>query len=193
MSGELFQLHVQSYYMNSKQFLTFGVNFRVHITTKHYFYDCLSTLQELIFCKECRSSILCHFLQPNHFAFDSMVYDGNTQNLILIKITIDKNHKIHYDKIVSFIKNQKIQLKIGEKSGFFKKYELFFKLLIELKLVKTYTFQWMTNEKFEELINKSKKKIAKFSNDDQKLLQIFTFDINLINEINRATMFPPSE
>lgn len=188
----MFQLHVQSYYMNRKQVLFFGDQFRVDISRKHYFYDCLSTLQELIFCKEWSSSILCHFLQPNHFAFDSMVYDGDTQTMILIQITLDKNHEIHYDKIVSFIKNQKIQLKFGEKTGFFKKYQLFFKQLNQLNLVKKYVFQWMTNKKFDELIKKSNKEKENLLKD-KDLLEIFPFDKYLINEIDRANMFPSLE
>ena len=64
-----------------------------------------------------------------------MLYDGETQTLIFLQITIDKNHEIHYNKIEDFIKNRPGQLKIGD---YFYKYILFFKELNNLKLVKKY-------------------------------------------------------
>ena len=179
----MFQLQVQSHYLNNQNSLIFGDKIKIEILKKHYFYDCLTTLQELSFCKENCLSILCHFLQSNHFAFDSMLYDGETQILILIQITIDKNHEIHYDKIEDFIKNRPGQLKIGEKKDYFSKYILFFKELNKMKLVKKYVYQWMTNKIYDEIIKNSDKEKKKL--EEQTILEIFPFHKDLINEINK--------
>lgn len=111
-----------------------------------------------------------------------MVYDGEIQTLIMIQITVDKNHGIHYDKIEKLIKNQDFQLRIGEKKDYFKKYKLFFKELTKQNLVKKYVFQWMTNKIYDELIinsDKEKKRLI-----EPNSLEIIPFDISLINEIN---------
>lgn len=114
-----------------------------------------------------------------------MLYDGDTQTLILFQITIDKNHKIHYDKIEHFIKSnsEQLQLKIGEKKEYFDKYIRFFKELQNLKLVKKYIYQWMTNRIYDELIEKSHQEKKKLK--EPTYLEIFPFHKNLINEINK--------
>ena len=179
----MFQLQVQSYYLNNQNSLIFNDKIEIKIIKKQYFYDCLNTLQELSFCKDLGLSILCHFLQSNHFAFDSMLYDGKTQTLIFIQITIDKNHKIHYDKIENFIKNKPAQLKIEKKKEYFKKYIIFFEELNKMKLVKKYVYQWITNQIYYELINNSDKK--KENLEDPTFLEIFPYYKDLINEINK--------
>lgn len=107
-----------------------------------------------------------------------MIYDGETKNLILIQITINKNHDIHYDTLEKLIKSNDLQLKPGERKKY-EKHKNFFQCIKEL--VSKYFFQWMTNKKYDELIQKSDK--AKENMQDPNFFQIIPFDKNLIDEI----------
>jgi len=76
-----------------------------------------------------------HFLQPNHFAFDSLLYDGNTGMMVLIQITIDQSHALHYEPLIGFIEQD---LKWSLK--YYEKYFRFFGQL-NTDLVSTFVFQ----------------------------------------------------
>ena len=170
----MFQLQVQSNYLNKLFCLNLEKKMQFEISNRYYFYDCLQTIKYLTRCKNLETCILCHFLQANHFAFDSMLYDGITQTLVLIQITINKNHDIHYGQIEQMIKNQKL---LGD---FFKKYNDFFANLNKYHLVNKYVFQWITDQQYDVLVKRSDEEKKKL---EPGLMEIFPFHSGLIHEI----------
>lgn len=121
-----------------------------------YVKSCKEIIDEI---KRCQKSKICkvfHFLQQNHFAFDSLIYDGASSSVVLIQITVNKKHDVHYEEIYQFINEQP-----NEKSN---KYHKFFQALEENNLATTYFFQWMTDGKFDEI----KKKTDSFKKIMQK-------------------------
>ena len=169
----MFQLQVQSNYLNKLNRLRLENKMQFEISKIYYFYDCLQTFKYLTHCKNVGTCILCHFLQANHFGFDSMLYDGETQTLVLIQITIDKNHDIYYGQIEQMIQNQNIIL------GGLSKYNDFFANLNKCHLVNKYVFQWMTDQKYDVLMKRSEEEKKKL----EGLMEIFPFHSGLINEI----------
>ena len=176
-------------YLNQAKYLVLENKMKFLISRKHYYYDSFNTLLDMKICKELKTSVLCHFLQSNHFAFDSMLYDGETETLVLIQITIDRNHDIHYDRIENMIKGQSVQLTLNEKNAaYFKKYIHFFSELRKSDLVNKYVFLWMTAGRYQELVEKSNK--AK-KDLDPKCIEIFPFHSGLIDEIGRRNPYCP--
>lgn len=166
--------------MNEKPCLLFGEKFNFQIAKKQYIYDCRDAFNLLLTCKY---SILCHFLQSNHFAFDSMLYDASTKTLVMIQITIDENHQIYYEDIVSFIKGETLKKTKG--GDYYKKYREFFKDLQNSSLVDKYVYQWMTDRVYQKLIDKSNK-ARKDLGEKANLLEIIEYDKNLIRQIEKA-------
>ena len=58
-----------------------------------------------------------HLEQQNHYAFDSMLYDSTQKLLVLIQITINKNHDIYYDELISYINQEEPVRKLSKKGG----------------------------------------------------------------------------
>ena len=87
----------------------------------------------------------------------------------------------YYDKLEDFIKNRPGQLKIeiGKRKDYFYKYILFFKELNNLKLVKKYVYQWMTNRKYDEIMKNSDKEKKKLQ--EPTFFEFFPFHKDLIN------------
>lgn len=108
-----------------------------------------------------------------------MFYDAPTKTLVMIQITIDQNHQIHYDSIIGFIKGG------GPSKNYYKKYKDFFYNLKTSHLVSKYVYQWMTNKVYEKLIEKSEK-AKKDLGDDANLIEIINYDLNLITQIEQA-------
>ena len=170
-------------YLNREDYLVLENKMKFQISRKHYFHECLNTILNMKLCKEQKNSVLCHFLQSNNFAFDSMLYDGETETLVLIKITIDRNHDIHYDIIKNMIKGESEQPTLNENNeAYFSKYITFFTELRKSDFVRKYVFLWMTPSRYQELEDKSyqaKKDLELNSN----FIEIFPYHSGLIREI----------
>ena len=108
-------------------------------------------MQEIIECKQSQKCKVFHFLQQNHFAFDSLLYDGTTETVVLIQITINRNHTEQYEKLYKYI-----NLKPDQNEEPLDKYHNFFIQLDQSNLVQTYMFQWLTDEIYEEISKKLK-------------------------------------
>ena len=148
--SELFEILVQSYFLMPRgQKLKFG-RCIVEINELGYYYDCTQTLLHMVECQKAKKCRAFHFLQNKHFAFDSLIYDGITQTLVLIQITINPNHECHFESIYQFITEK--EEPTNENMN---KYQIFFMQLSELNLVKSYIFQWMTNKKIVEIEKKT--------------------------------------
>ena len=115
-----------------------------------YYYHCCQILQEIIKCKQSKKCKVFHFLQQNHFAFDSLLYDGTTETVVLIQITINRNHTEQYEKLYQYI-----NLKPNQNEEPLDKYHNFFILLFQSNLVQTYMFQWLTDKIYEEISKKT--------------------------------------
>jgi len=171
-------MNVQGYFLNKRTKLYFENDFFLNYEKKKYCYDCLDTFEDLQSCKEGKTGIMFHFLQPNHFAFDSMLYDGSINALVLIQITINSQHKIHYKRIESLMNG--ISVSLEKVPSDYKKYIQFFQELGRREIGETLFFQWLTDKKYEALETRSKKK-----NDAVDLFKgIYCFNKELIDEIN---------
>ena len=118
-------------------------------------------------------------MQRNHYAVDSLLFDGFTKTIALFQITINENHEIHYLDIIGFI-NKDYQMKLDDDGKRMKKYFDFFKEL-NPDLVKQFVFQWLTKMKFPAIEEKTKEKQYKLK--DGRLFFIFCFSDQLIKEI----------
>jgi hypothetical protein len=160
LNGNNFQLAVQSHFLNNKFSLTIDKNFIISDYEIKYCYDCASCIPDFARALEKSRSKIFHFLQTNHFAFDSMLYDPVTKTLILFQITINSNHDIHYDEIISFIKKEPIQIKLEQlktkMSQKYEKYFTFFREIIENKYVENFVFQWLTPQIFDNIVKTAK-------------------------------------
>ena len=114
-----------------------------------FYYDCNDCLRDIENCKNNEKCGAFHFLQKNHFAFDSILYNGIDNTLVLIQITINKYHTEKYEDIYRYTRKTK-NMKQPEN-----KYHQFFLDLTQKKLVTTYIFQWITNEKYDEIKKKA--------------------------------------
>lgn len=130
-----------------------------------------------------KKSIIFHFLQKNHFAFDSMVFDGKSKTLILVQITLNENHDIHYDEIISYIQNNPEEKKIHANKI---KYLNFFQDINKFKLVDTIIFQWMTNKKYKKIEDSAKIYNDKIKNHSKiNFFFISPYHKGLLDDINK--------
>ena len=175
--GWKFQLLVQTVFLKTHQKtgLNFGNSLFVQNYQSIYVWDCTDALN---FMKAHQGSYMFHFEQQNHFAFDSMLYDSTEKLLVLIQITINRNHDIYYEKLISYInqeepvrkfskkgeKEEKIEEekkhseKMGEeplKEEKKNKYQVFF-CQLNKDLVMNFVYQWMTKEIFQEIEYRTK-------------------------------------
>ena len=98
-SGLNFQITVQADFLNKKKEIYFR-ELKISERQKMYCYDCSTVLPYFEECMEKSKCIVIHFMQFNHWAIDSLIYDGNTKLLILIQITKERTHSEHYSDIV---------------------------------------------------------------------------------------------
>ena len=149
-AGDQFERLVQGTFLTVNNSIKLEVKkATMEIDEMVYVYSCEEIIDDIKECKNTNHCKVFNFLQNNHFAFDSLIYDGASSSVILIQITVNKKHDVHYEEIYQFI-NEKPKDKLN-------KYHNFFNALEENKLAKTYFFQWMTNEKFTEIIDKTDK------------------------------------
>ena len=143
---------------------------------KKYIYDCKMCLPYMQECIKQPMNMLFHFLQPNHFAFDSMLFDGKNKTLVFFQITINEDHEIHFNQIKDFINCQPEKIKHKEK------YISFFSEVKKQNLVTSYFFQWLTNKKYDAIIKKSKD----FNEIDKgTTFWVYPFDERLIDQIEK--------
>ena len=169
-TGTCFQLYVQFYYLNNLREFKFGNDLAVDLrdSEKSIRYDCLKSLPDIENCCNHKSSMLFHFADPTHLAFDSMIYDGITKSLIMIQITKNENHELKLTELNWAIKRKDTKIQTKSKNVHQKYYD-FFKTICDQNLVETYYFQWLTSKKFPKLIEKiektlKNKKKLKFKN-----------------------------
>ena len=155
-AGDQFERLVQGWFLTAEESVQLEIGkATMKIAEMAYVKSCEEIIDEM---KRCQKSKICkvfHFLQSNHFAFDSLIYDGASSSVVLIQITVNRNHDVEYEKIYHFINEKPIEND---------KYHKFFEALERNELAKTYFFQWMTNGKFKEIMNKTdsfKKKMLK--------------------------------
>ena len=164
-TGTSFQLHVQFYYLNNLDEFKFDNTYIVNLRSseKKNRIDCEKSLPDLKNCKKHQTSMVFHFTDQTHLAFDSMIYDGKTKSLIMIQITKNENHNLKFTQL-----NGVIKLKADKAQTQFKnvpkKYYDFFKTICDEDLVEHYYFQWLTSEKFPKLIEKIGKKLKTIKN-----------------------------
>ena len=103
--GLNFQLLVQIIFLNSNKEIgtRFGDNILISGYETFFVWDCYSALP---FIRIPHAKFLFHFYDPTHFAFDSMLYDGDQKILVLIQITINKDHDIHYQELMDLINKE---------------------------------------------------------------------------------------
>ena len=128
-----------------------------------------------------------------------MLYDGDQKILVLIQITINKDHEIHYKELINFInkeekkkrkkknkgqKNKGKKIEEEEKKNEEKiagkkkkeermnKYQKFFWNL-DNGLLNSFVFQWMTREKFPEIKKKTKKDLYELK--DNRTFKIYWY------------------
>ena len=89
---------------------------------KKIIYDCTMCLPDMQECIKKPTNMLFHFLQPNHFAFDSMIFEGKTKTLVFFQITINEKHESHFSQIKDLINCEPIQLLLYEKKQHNEKY-----------------------------------------------------------------------
>ena len=140
---------MQNYFLTSPQELKIN-KILYEIKEVGFYYDCNDSIIDIEDCKNNEKCRAFHFLQKNHFAFDSILYDGKTQALALIQITINENHTQNYEDIDRYMKKPTTADIKPEN-----KYHKFFLNLTQKKLVKTYIFQWNTNKKYPEIKKKA--------------------------------------
>ena len=201
-NGWKFQLLIQSGFLNAYRNigLKFGEGMLVENYESLYVRDCTAALD---FMKAKPGKHMFHFEQQNHFAFDSMLYDSTQKLLVLIQITINRDHDIYYDKLVSYInqeeqviklskkgeKEEKIREekknsgKMGEEQELRKeenKYQKFFCQLNNEDFVNTFVYQWMTKAIFKEIESKTKKNLIILK--DKRPFWIFCHHRQLLEE-----------
>jgi len=120
--------------------------------------------------------MMFHFMQTNHYAFDSLFYDGNTQMIALIQITINPAHKLPYEKLIGFIEQNPIVHEYHEK---------YFRFFGNLKnhLVSTFVFQWMTDQISDYSMNHTGNQIEVFHLADSREFQIYCVHHQLLKAI----------
>ena len=114
-----FQIAVQCDYLNKHRDLTFGGDKKISDYKIRYCHDCEKILPDIESCHKNKTQKLFHFLQFNHYGFDSLLYDGNTKMMVLFQIAIDRLHDLPYENLISFIEKK-------SENSFFKKYINFF-------------------------------------------------------------------
>ena len=186
LDGNKFKLAVQSQFLNNKSYFIANP-FIINDYEIKYCYDCLCCISDISKSLKEKKSKMFHFLQINHFAFDSMLYDPIAKVLILFQITINKNHDIHYEEIVKFIKHEPIQIKTfentKERRKLYDKYYHFFEEIIKKDYVQTCVFQWLINERYTE-IEKSKEVFNK--KEKEHKLSIYCYHQELLDEIMKC-------
>ena len=170
-----FQILVQSEFLNKKKCFIFEkmnlntfekYNMIIDYDDILYVYDCneaLNFIQKNSYRK--KQQILFHFLQPDHFAFNSMIFNKIKKVLVLIKITFDKEECEYYELLWNFMKLKAT----NENKLKYKKYADFFQKIKEKNLANEYIFQWLTNENYVEI----KKKIENFHGKYKKAKKKF--------------------
>lgn len=144
-----------------------------------YCYDCLKILPEIQNCYQKKTQMMFHFLQPNHYGFDSLLYDGDAKLMVFIQITIDKSHSLPYETLMEFIEKK------STNKQHLKKYIDFFEK-IEKDLASTFIFQWMTNKVYEEIENRTEKN--QFNLSDSRTFKIYCYHKQLIKKIEETKM-----
>jgi hypothetical protein len=153
-------------------YFNFADKIRIYITKCLYVAHCRECLPEIRSCKKSGQTVLFHFLNSKHFGFDSMLYDGEATTLVLIRITINQEHDFCYKEIEPLINKKPF-----EKYKKIQHYE-FFQALKSEELVTLYCYQWMTDENYPKLREKSE-------NEKPTILQTSTYYQPLIDEIKR--------
>ena len=173
----MFERVVQAYFLiPSLRLLQFGKIY-LKIDEVGYFYHCGKTLADIIECQKSKKCKVFHFLQKNHFAFDSLIYDGSSQALILIQIRINRNHECHYESIYHYINEKPNPTKKDKYHSFFSEVS---------GLVNVYIFQWMTSEKFSEIQTTSEEFKKKHPDSESKnKLEIEYVSKDLLEELSR--------
>ena len=161
-----------------------GLELSVSGFQKRICYDCEMCLPFIEECDKSQTNMLFHFADRTHFAFDSMLYAGGEKALVFFQITIDESHRISYREIKELIKGIPVQPAVtvsekDKKKNNPKKYQRFFNKV--KNFVGIYYFQWLTNKKYTKLIERSKE-----LKEEEKNFRIYTFDENLISQINSA-------
>ena len=164
---------VQFYYLNNLDEFTISNGSYIILNQKLLRYDCIECIPDIAACHKNATSMIFHLTQSNHFAIDSMIYDGKTKALVLIQITLNPQHKIPFQQINNFITGEKNKQKIGrikkqneekKEKDDKKKYYNFFKEMREKHLVDRYYFQWLTPDRIQTLIDRIEKKENKIKN-----------------------------
>jgi len=172
-----FQIAVQCDYLNKHRDLTFGGDKKISDYKIRYCHDCEKILPDIESCHKNKTQKLFHFLQFNHYGFDSLLYDGNTKMMVLFQIAIDRLHDLPYENLISFIEKK-------SENSFFKKYINFFGKL-DQEMVSIFVFQWMTNKVYESIRIRSEDKIKnlKYVFLDSRIFQIYCHHPDLLKEI----------
>ena len=144
-----------------------------YIQEASYHYDCTKTLKEIVYCQKKKACKVFHYLEPDHFAFNSLLYDGASKILILIKTTTNPEAGCPYDQLYGFITTK------PEESN---KYHEFFNNLVNSGLVDRFVFQWMTDGKYEDIMENS----AKFMENkmvNKKFFRIENYSEDLLDAL----------
>ena len=179
-TGAEFQRVVQTNFLNNSSTFICSKNSKLQYKEIMEVYDCMSAFKVINESPNGRKSILFHFIQENHIAIDSMIYDENLKIMLLIQITKNSTHDDYYDLIWQLINNENPTINKKKTQEILLK--KFFDSLRNADLVRRFDFQWLTPQKFSEI---EKRKNEFFKNKIQKdvteKFQICTFSKDLIS------------
>ena len=184
--GFKFELVVQSHFLNNQRILYFNDKFIFEGFEIKYCYDCFKALK---YIKKCvndinqNESILFHFLQKNHFAFDSMIFNRKLKILVMFQITINEEHHVFYEDLWKLI-NIKNNLKNYKDPKKKNKYERFFSYLCENKYVAIFGYQWLTPKEYENIKKGIENFEQKFKPENDKFI-LKPFMKELIEDIHQ--------
>lgn len=174
--GNLFQSLIQAYYLRPKRKIPIDKIQSITIEEISFSYSCSEIIEDL---KCSRKNQICkayHFFQACHWAFDSLIYDGSTKNLIFIQITVNENHNVFYNTLETLLLKDEIELKEMKNKSY---HEKFFSFLLQSKIAENYYYLWITDKPKEKILmdiknfNESwrkKRKIHESSGEKKKLI-----------------------